>query len=123
MPTEHEVAGFIRGSFRSVWSLELLCLLRHQPRRDWPHDQLVSTLRASDLVVRHGLDSLVAAGLVVVENDGSARYQPVSPGVDALVDGAEQLYAKRPDKVRRMIVGAGSTGLSAFADSFKLRKD
>jgi DNA-binding FadR family transcriptional regulator len=123
MPTDNEVAGFIRGSFRSVWSLELLCLLRREPRRDWPHEEMVSALRASDLVVRHSLDSLVAAGLVVVEHGGSARYQPVSPQVDDLVEGAQHLYAKRPDKVRRMIVGATATDLSAFADSFKLRKD
>lgn len=123
MPAEQEVASFIRGSFRSVWSLELLCLLRRPPRREWPHDDMVGTLRASDLVVRHSLDSLVAAGLVIVEHDGSARYQPVSPEVDGLVDGAERLYATRPDKVRRMIIGATATDLSAFADSFKLRKD
>jgi hypothetical protein len=123
MPNEQEVASFIRGSFRSVWSLELLVLLRRAPRREWPHNEMVGALRASDLVVRHSLDSLVAAGLVVVEHGGAARYQPVGPDLDDLVDGAEQLYGRRPDKVRRMIVGATASDLSAFADSFKLRKD
>lgn len=123
MATEHDVASFIRGSFRSVWSLELLALLRREPRRSWPHVELVSALRASDLVVRQSLDGLIAAGLVVAEEDGAVRYQPVSPGDDLLVAGAERLYAKSPDKVRRMIISATASGLAAFADSFKLRKD
>jgi hypothetical protein len=123
MPTEQDVASFIRGSFRSVWSLELLCLLRREPRRSWGGDELVKALRASDLVVRQSLEGLVAGGLVVVEADGTARYQPASPDLDPLVEGAERLYAKRPDRVRRMIIGGAANGLTAFADSFKLRKD
>lgn len=123
MPTEQEVASFIRGSFRSVWSLELLSLLRSAPRRSWPHPEMVTALRGSDLVVRQSLDGLVAAGLVVVEEDGSASYRPVAADLDGLVAGSEELYGRRPDKVRRMIIGATSSGLTAFADSFKLRKD
>lgn len=123
MATEHDVASFIRGSFRSVWSLELLALLRREPRRSWPHVELVSALRASDLVVRQSLDGLIAAGLVLEEADGSVRYQPVSRDDDLLVASAEQLYARSPDKVRRMIIGATASGLTAFAESFKLRKD
>ena len=123
MPAEQEVASFIRGSFRSVWSLELLRLLRSDPGRSWTHREMVTALRGSDLVVRQSLDGLISAGLVVEEADGSARYQPISPDVDALVERTERLYAKSPDKVRRMIVAGPASGLAAFADSFKLRKD
>lgn len=123
MPTEQEVASFIRGSFRSVWSLELLCLLRKDPVRSWTHAEMVTALRGSELVVRQSLAGLVTAGLVVAEDDGSARYMPASADTEPLVEQAEQLYARSPDKVRRMIVGASASGLTAFADSFKLRKD
>lgn len=123
IPTQPEVASFIRASFRSVWSLELLCLLRSEPARGWSHGEMVAALRGSDLVVRQSLESLVAAGLVLADDDGSARYQPVSPALDALVTGAEALYKQSPDAVRRMIVGAANSGLAAFAESFRLRKD
>lgn len=116
-----EILRFIASSFRSVWALELLLVLKGEPR-PWSDDELVRTMRASDLVVTRALAALEAAGLV--SNDGNGtRYLPVSADVAALVDQAEALYAKRPDAVRRAIVAASSGGASAFADAFKLRKD
>lgn len=121
MASKEEVAGFIRSSFRSVWSLELLLLLRRDPRF-WQHSDLVTALRASDLVVTQGLESLSAAGLVVVDESGAALYSP-TPGSAVLVDEAANLYAKSPDAVRRLIVDRAVSGLTAFADAFRLRKE
>ncbi len=121
MPNKSDVTRFIRASFRSVWSLELLCLLRRDPDRTWSHDEMVTALRGSDLVVRQSLDALLAVGLVVAEDDGSARYQPVAADLDGLVAAAEALYVRSPDAVRRMIVGGRD--LAAFSDAFRLRRD
>ena len=121
--TSHEAAArFIRSSFRSVWSLELLLLLKRE-RRPWSRAELVTALRASDLVVAQALDGLVAAGLAVADAEETASYAPVSDEVAALVDAAERIYASRPDAVRRMIVSAHAGSLTAFADAFRLRKD
>ena len=122
MASEDEVARFIRSSFRSVWSLELLLLLKREPRT-WPRDEIVAALRASDLIVAQGLDALTAAGLVVVDEAGNAAYRPSSPVTAALVEEAESLYARSPDAVRRLIVGAFADPLTDFADAFRLRKD
>lgn len=109
------------SSFRSVWALELLLLLKRDPR-PWERSELVTTLRASELVVTKALDSLLAAGLASI--DGSAaRYMPVNDQVAEDVERTERLYAARPDAVRRAIVSASSGGLTAFADAFRLRKD
>ena len=116
-----EILRFIASSFRSVWALELLLVLKSE-RRSWSRDELVSTMRASDLVVTKGLDALEAAGLVS-NNEDKAQYMPVSKDVATLVDEAEELYAKRPDAVRRAIVSASAGDAAAFADAFKLRKD
>ncbi|HVJ02403.1 MAG TPA: hypothetical protein VM662_09485, partial [Sphingomonas sp.] len=90
----------------------------------WTQDDLVRALRASNLVVSHSVESLVAAGLVLVEEDATVRYQPVSREVDTLAGAAEELYARRPDAVRRIIVApAPAPGVVGFADAFKLRKD
>ena len=121
MTSHEDVSRFIASSFRSVWSLELLLLLKSERRR-WTSDELVSTLRASDLVVAQGLDSLVAAGLVSCDEEG-ATYVPVSPSVADLVDKAEALYAVKPDAVRRAIVTSSTSGIAAFADAFRLRRD
>ena len=123
MPSRQEVASFIRASFRSVWALELLGFLRQNRDRSLSHAEMVAGLRGSDLVVSQSVESLGAAGLVLADADGSARYAPASVELDALVAEAEALYASSPDAVRRMIVAAANPGLAAFADAFRLRKD
>jgi len=122
MASRDEVSRFIRSSFRSVWSLELLLLLKRDPRR-WTHAEIVSSLRGSDLVVTQSAEWLCAAGLVSADEAGAIRFTPVSAEVAALVDVVEQAYARRPDWVRRLIVGSSAGGLTAFADAFRLRKD
>jgi hypothetical protein len=122
MPASDELAGFIRSHFRSVWSLELLLFLKRRPEA-WPPDALVEALRASDAVVATGLDSLLAGGLIVLEGEGLARYAPATADLDRLAGEAEALYGKKPDAVRRLIVLSAGSGVSAFADAFRLRRD
>jgi hypothetical protein len=83
-------------------------------------------VEADDLVEQDGdlaVLSLNAAGLVMAEADGSARFCPASEELDALVEAAASLYAKSPDAVRRTIVAAANPAITAFADAFRLRKD
>ena len=123
MPSEQDVDAFIRATFRSVWALELLFLLRRSSGRSLSRAEMVDGLRGSDLVVTQGVEGLTAAGLVLAEGDGSARYQPATPALDGLVEATEALYRTSPDAVRRTIVGGANPGLTAFADAFRLRKD
>jgi hypothetical protein len=120
-PDDNDLLAFAASSFSSVWALELLLVLKSQ-RRSWPQAELVTTLRASELVVAKALDSLLAAGLVSIDDDGIA-YVPVNDEVASKVDSIEKLYAARPNTVRRAIVVATQDGASFFANAFKLRKD
>ena len=104
-----------------MWALELLLVLKRE-RRVWSSEELVATMRASELVVSKALDGLVAAGLASVEGEG-AVYMPINDDVAACVDQLEKLYAVRPDAVRREIISGSSSGIIAFSDAFKLRKD
>jgi hypothetical protein len=117
----HDVLRFIGSSFRSVWALELLLLLKREPRV-WLRDELVTAMRASELVVTNALDTLVAAGLASVDGPG-VRYAPVNDQVAGYVVKVEGIYAVRPDAVRRAIISSMSSGASAFSDAFKLRRD
>jgi biotin operon repressor len=116
-----ELFSFIGSSFRSVWALELLLLLKRE-HRSWSREELITTLRASELVVNKAIDELVAAGLISVEGDG-ARFMPVSEDIAKNVTLVEKVYSARPDAVRRAIVSASASGATAFADAFRLRKD
>ena len=118
-----EVHAFIVASFRSVWTLEVLRHPRAEPERAFTKPALVESLRASALVVDQSLAALLAAGLVVADREGAAKYAPASQRLGALAEAAEQLYAKSPDAVRRLIVAAANPGITAFADAFKLKGD
>lgn len=123
MPLERDLASFLRSTFQSIWSMELLFLLRRDPERHWSKPEMVTALRASDLVVSQAVEDLIAAGLVVPETDEKFRYNPVSDELHALVTATQELYAKSPDAVRRLIIRPRSDNLSAFADAFKFRRD
>jgi hypothetical protein len=119
--SDEDVLRFIAATFPSVWALELLLALKRE-RRPWTSEQLVTTLRASDLVVSKALDALIAAGTASVDEQG-AVYLPVNAAVESCVEQVEQLYRSRPNAVRRTIISAASSSATAFADAFRLRKD
>lgn len=123
MSSEQELAKFIRSTFRSVWALELALLMAGEAERGWTRNELVAALRASDLIVARSLDELTAAGVIVVDGDDRACFRPASEQIRRLLDDVGTLYARSPDKVRRIIVAAGTGGLTAFADAFRIRKD
>ncbi|HLL31355.1 MAG TPA: hypothetical protein VK403_10200 [Allosphingosinicella sp.] len=123
MPAGQELTEFIQSHFRSVWSLELLLHLRRHPDRFWSTAELVEVLRASEAVVATGVEALLAGGLILVERDGRARYGPATPDLETRVGETEDLYARKPDAVRRLIVLSANSGVAAFADAFKLRRD
>jgi hypothetical protein len=117
------LAEFIGGAFPSVWTLELLVLLRSRPERRWTAAELVEQLRGSEHIVAQGVGALVAGGLAATEDGGMVRYGPATPELERLVTDTVQLYARRPDAVRRAIVFGGSSSLQAFSEAFKLRGD
>ena len=122
MTSTEQVSRFIRSSFRSVWSLEVLLLLKRE-RRPWTDEDIITALRASDLIVSQSLEGLSTAGLVVTDQEGLSEYRPSNEAAGQLVDESEKLYAQSPDAVRRLILGSSTSGLAAFADAFRLRKD
>jgi hypothetical protein len=118
-----DIAAFLRAQFKSVWALELLLFLKDHADEAWTEEQLVAALKASETIVTTSLATLVAGGLVADDANGGVRYAPASDDLSRLVDVTQALYAKKPDKLRRVIVSSAATGLSAFADSFRLRND
>ena len=118
-----ELSAFVTTTFDSIWSLEMLLHLRSHEAREWSSAELVSALRASDAVVSRAIDTLTAAGLLLVDSQGAVRFAPANDELRLLVTAADHLYRTSPGAVRRMIINASHTGLTAFADAFRLRKD
>ncbi len=118
-----QLVDLIETSFGSVWTLELLLRLHREPERLWNPADLVSDLRSSDVIVKHSIEELVAAALVVVEGNGWVRYRPASAAQDALVGDLAVEYETRPGAIRRMIVQNPSEKLRSFSDAFQLKKN
>jgi len=123
MAASEPVSSFIRGSFRSVWALELLLHLKRTHERAWSPDELVDVLRGSALIVAQSLEGLMRSGLVSIDAEGCARYLPASPELERLADATQELYSRKPETVRRIIVSGSHSGLANFADAFRLWKD
>ncbi len=104
------VEGFIRSSFQSVWSLELLLYLKHAPGLCFAQHELVVALRASHEVVSTSIQALLAAGLIAQDEQHCVSYAPASQEVAAHVDAVETLYRTKPDAVRRVIVHGPEAG-------------
>jgi hypothetical protein len=120
---EDDLGVFLRHSLRSVWNIELLLWLYRSPGRSWPPAELVRELRASEMVIDQGIASLLQAGLIVVEADGSCRYSPASPHLDRLVVQLERVYRERPSSVTRTLFSSSDDKLTTFSDAFRLMKD
>lgn len=120
MPDATDLAAFISDNFRSIWTLEILLFLKDHASVAWQQDALVSALRASDAIVSTSIEHLFAAGLVLSDAKG-AKYAPATKELDELVDDTQLLYSRKPDAVRRLIVSRPAS-LSAFADSFRVRR-
>lgn len=123
MADSADILAFVGDQFPSVWTLEIVLLLKSQPDRAWPAEELVRQLRTSTLVVGQSLAALYAAGLVSDEADGAIRYSPASHDLRKIMDRVEDLYKRKPFTVRRMIVQSTHSQLSAFADAFRLKRD
>jgi len=123
MPDLSATNRFIRSVFRSIWSLELLLVLRGRPEHEWSQEELIATLRASEQVVTQSKEDLLAAGLIIINDAGRVRYSPASTELEASVEAAAELYAAKPTAVRRLLVSGADDSVSSFADAFRIRRD
>jgi hypothetical protein len=119
--TDDEILAFVQRSISSVWALELLLLLRREPRRSWAHGELVRELRSSDAIVTEAAASLRTAGFVAAEPGGIYRYAPASPELDHIAAQIEATHAERPLSLAKAIMSAPNDKLRIFADAFKLK--
>ena len=116
-----DLIAMVETSFGSVWALELLLIMRREPR-NWSPSELLQELRSSELVIAQSIEALVAAGLAIVESDGTVRYHPASAAQAELVAELEAEYRIKPAAIRRLIIQKPAEKLRSFANAFNLKK-
>ncbi|HXD43955.1 MAG TPA: hypothetical protein VN655_02380 [Pseudolabrys sp.] len=122
MIPEDEILEFAGASFRSVWALELLLMLRRTRERSWGASEILKELRSSQVVVVEALNNLIAAGLVLEEDGG--RYRYIASGrLEQTIGELERFYALKPALVMRQIVNAPSSKLQILSDAFRIKDE
>ncbi len=122
MSGDPELSAFVREQMRSVWAVELLLLLRRDPERCWPPDDLVRELRASTNLVADVLSAFERGGLSVCDDAGCWRYAPAGVVLDQLAARLEQAYRERPVAIINLIASRADP-IQGLADAFKWRGD
>ncbi len=122
MISEAMVLDFAASSFNSVWSLELLLVLKRTPGRSWGADELIRELRSSQAVVSGALANLLGAGLVVKQEDGRYQYQTVPGRMEELVNELQKIYDTKPTTIIRVIVSTSNRKLKILSDAFRLKE-
>jgi hypothetical protein len=116
-----DLQTFIRRAIRSVWSIELLLLIRQDPQKTWTPPELVRALRASAAVVEASLAPLRAAGVVAEVTPGAFGYAPASTDLGLVCDELEREFKARPATVVNAVVMAGRSKVQGLADAFRFR--
>lgn len=119
--TEDDVVSFVTASIPSVWALETLLLLKRGTPGTKRLDQIVSSLRSSELAIMQGLNRLEQAGLIT-QSEGQYGYRPASGLLASLGDEIERLYAAKPVWLMNVILNATNENLQVFANSFRLKE-
>jgi hypothetical protein len=122
MSADQDLNAFIRSTFRSVWSLELMLFLLRNRGRSWSRAELVSAIRGSEAVVGQSLDTLLVAGLIDV--DEPARPFPAGRARSGAAGAAtSELYARSPGCGARMIVLSAQCRTCRLCRRIPVRKD
>lgn len=119
---EEEVIAFIRTHIGSVYTLELLLLMKRRREMIWRAADLVRELRSSATAVTEALGRLTQAGLVSHHPTDCYAFAPNSPDHEQIADAIEKAYASTPFAVMKAIIAAPDEKLQAFSDAFRLRE-
>lgn len=119
MALDADQTALLRQHVRSVWTLEILLLMRGRPDAVWTSATLVQELRASGAVVSEGLASLERAGLALAV-EGGWRFAPAGPVLRDFCDRLEAAYRERPVAVINLIAKPQDP-IQGLADAFRFK--
>jgi hypothetical protein len=116
-----ELLAFVRSSIPSIWTLELLLLLRRAAPGYLTREELVQHLRATPTLIERLLEQLVAARLVARNPAGAFRFECATLELDALCEALATAADQRPIALRDAIISMPSEKLRDFSDAFRFK--
>ncbi|UKJ77125.1 hypothetical protein [Azospirillum brasilense] len=113
---------FLQHSIKTVWTLEILLILRRDPGQAWNSDELIRESRSSTLILREVLANLQQAGLIHTDGDLRIRYRSATPTLERLVGEIASAQARRPAAVTKALLSVSSDKVQNFAGAFRVGK-
>jgi hypothetical protein len=119
--SEDAALAFARESLRSIWSLELLTVLKAHPKKQWAFEELERELRATPQIVGEAVQTLVRLGVAAGGSADVCYYAPRDAAIDAVVEELLRLYAVKPTSVMKAIYASPTDRIQTFAEAFKIK--
>ena len=123
-PIPPELHRFLNAHVRSIAHLELLLLVHRTADRRWTPEEAAKVLYIPATFAESLLESLRAAGIVVLTDgkQGSFQYAPRSSDLNERVAELAVFYRERPVTTIQAIHAAPTDALQNFSDAFRIRK-
>lgn len=125
-PIPDDLGQLLRERVASLEVLEAMLLLRRDPTRSWPADELSERLSIPENLLEPVLGELVRHGLLAT-TDQRWRYAPRTPELAADVDRLAVLYDERRLEVMRLLSAHAlerirDSAARTFADAFVIKR-
>ncbi|AWJ82410.1 hypothetical protein TSH58p_02515 (plasmid) [Azospirillum sp. TSH58] len=113
---------FLQHSIKTVWTLEILLILRRDPDRTWNSEEVIRESRSSTLILQEVLENLQQADLIDTDGDHRIRYRSATPALERLVAEIASAQARRPAAVTKALLSVSSDKVQNFAGTFRVGK-
>lgn len=113
---------FLQHSIKTVWTLEILLILRRDPGRAWNSDELIRESRSSTLILQEVLANLQQAGVIDTDGGHRIRYRSATPALERLVTEIASAQARRPAAITKALLSVSSDKIQNFAGAFRVGK-
>jgi hypothetical protein len=124
-----DVRRFIHEKINSVEQLEVLLLLRCEPRKEWSAMDVSRHLFTVAASASLRLEDLHTQGLLALcdakDETGKAlyRYEPRDMRADETVAKLDNLYRERKDAVIQLIFSRPPDRIQTFSDAFRIKRE
>ena len=118
-----DLKTFIKEHIHSVFSLEVLLLLRREQSRSFTASEVANELGIESDVAQQ-LSELTSANLVRTTNDDVTRYRyaPVDKELESLVDQLAVAYAKQRVPILSLILTEHADRIRGFVEAYRLNR-
>lgn len=118
-----DLKTFVKEHIHSVFSLEVLLLLRREQSRSFTASEVANELGIENDVTPQLLELTSAKLICTANGDGAKyRYAPVDTELESLVDHLAVAYAKQRVPILSLILTEHADRIRGFVEAYRLNR-